>query len=661
MIARAIFAILLASLSPLSAELLATFQRGDTTDTRVDRLPAFAADQDGFPTPFLASDAYTVTWTGDLVLDKRSRLFFSFSGLGQAKLTIAGEEILSESGQLGASESKRIRLNPGSHPVVISYTPNDDSAAQFQLHWRGRDFPREPVPASAFAPINHDDTIRRGRALFATHNCMKCHHGTQDLPHDGMPELFEPMPQLTNIGSRVTPEWLTRWISSPQHLRPDTTMPALVDHRTPDGAQAAADMAAYLATLQPEAYEPLADKADADTGAQIFHSLGCVACHTTPAVHEHDTEHLRLPLNNVDTKFRDGALRDFLLDPAGESHGSKMPDFQLTEDDASHLAAFLREQSRGHHTPDPSEFPPGDAARGKELVVSQNCTSCHSDLGEPSPPALPLNDIVGDTGGCLATPHDNAAPEHNLTADEKTAIAAYLVASSEENFADHARRTPSEYAQRSLTALRCINCHSHDGSPSVISRTHIESFRLLPESDEADERLDQSLPSLTHAGAKLHSSYISGLLTGTHTERDRPWLDMKMPAFTCDHDLLAQGLAHQHGLPTSEPAKRAAGPNSDIGQKLISPQGGFACITCHAAGDQAAVATFEVAGINFNRTRQRLRTDFYFRWMHDPRRIDEATKMPRYTTPDGNSILAAPFNADSQQQFQAILDYINSL
>ena len=42
---------------------------------------------------------------------------------------------------------------------------------------------------------------------------------------NGMPEMAKDAPNLEEVGGRLNPKWMARWISDPKSLRPDTSMP----------------------------------------------------------------------------------------------------------------------------------------------------------------------------------------------------------------------------------------------------------------------------------------------------------------------------------------------------------------------------------------------------------------------------------------------------
>ncbi|MGJ8695948.1 MAG: hypothetical protein ACSHYF_06490 [Verrucomicrobiaceae bacterium] len=638
-----------------SAGLLATFTQGEQSVTTETRFPALHLEEGTPPAQGLAPGTFTATWTGNLIIDKRARLYFSFQGSGTASLKIGDEEVLNLTGDLSAEPSKRLRLNPGEHPLSLTYSPPAEGPATFRLMWEGSNtFPLEPVPSTAFKKL--DDSIDPAH-LVASHNCTKC-HATGDLGPHAMPELGHTAPDLTAIGDRASEPWLTRWIAQPDKLKPTTTMPAMVDHTKPEGAQAAADLGAYLATLKKSPAGPAPDKTLAQAGGGIFHNLGCVACHTLPSNHEHDFNTHRIPLNNVATKFLGDSLVTFLKEPTKNHQAIKMPDFQLSDDEAASLAAFLTAESTGRHTPDPSEFPPGDPARGQTLAAQLNCASCHQGLPASTSPAPQLADLKNwSDQGCLGPDEKRGnSPRLILTADEKTALTQAAPTLLNKLKFDN----PAAYAARQTEALRCNSCHVQDGKASLLTANHAESKSLVAHIEGHSEKLEQSRPPLTHMGAMLHSNYLEKMLLGKVTPSPRPWLDMRMPAFPLHAKGLAHGLSAQPGLAPSTPSAEA--PPADlvtIGKDLVGMTG-YACVTCHAIGDAPALAAFEVQGINFALSHHRLRPGYFHQWMQNPTRMVPDTKMPKYTNDDGSAFKPELLGGDSAKQFEAIRAFIQS-
>ena len=250
---RIVLATLVFGMASASADLLATYSsQGEERAAHLVPRPSVSNGVGATPTPFLKPGPFTVVWRGQLQVPKRLRLHFSFEGEGEASLKVNGEVVHTESGALGATKSERLRLNEGAYPVEITYTSKKNGAGSFRLFWEERSFAPEPIPSTSWlAPEGAVAPLAdHGRTAFAQQRCVMCHLPEQEFGPAAMPELSAAGPDLTGIGSRVSEEWLVRWIAQPDKLKPTTTMPAMVDHRTAKGSTEAADLGAYLFSLK---------------------------------------------------------------------------------------------------------------------------------------------------------------------------------------------------------------------------------------------------------------------------------------------------------------------------------------------------------------------------------------------------------------------------
>lgn len=652
---RALAPLLLLLGSPFAnADLLATYEQGETKDSHLVRLPALHVPTDTPATPLLEGGAFKVTWSGTLLIDKRQRLYFSFEGIGKATLSIAGEEVLTEEGELGLQQSERLRLNSGEHQITITYQAPEEGEARFQLHWEERAFPKEPIPPGAFGKVDpslaQSALVYQGREIFGRQLCAKCHISTEGFGADAMPELGHIPPILGLTGDRLNEGWLARWIADPASIRPDTNMPRLVEENE-EGRQQAADLAAYLMTLK-TGTEVVAVGGSAQTGGEIFHKLACVTCHGLPTDSAPSDD--RVPLTHLAAKFQPTALRDFLLNPAQLSPHTRMPDFRLSNEEANNLTSYLLESS-AEAAQAPLSFPEGDATKGMEHSKTRQCGACHAGLPY-DPSALPPFEAIVQKPWDAASCYDSAKSHLNLPPQAGEALEALR----SEHLDSLKKDTASSLAERQLRSLRCHACHTHDDVPALLGSLHSQSAALAAHLQVA-EKLDQSLPRLTHTGEMLHSDYLTKILKGEAEPRPRPWLDARMPGFA-NHspEAFANGMAQQHGLPPSPPLEVEPDMESiTLGKELVGSESGFGCTTCHGVGDQAPTAAFEVMGINFDLTKHRLRESFFYRWMHDPTRITPDTKMPRYADENGKTPLPAMDN-ESKEQFKAIWDYLQS-
>ena len=67
-------------------------------------------------------------------------------------------------------------------------------------------------------------------------------------------------------------------------------------------------------------------------------------------------------------------------------------------------------------------------------------------------------------------------------------------------------------------------------------------------------------------------------------------------------------------------------------------------------------AAFEVQGVNFALSHQRLRHEWFTRWMDNPGSVTPSTKMPRYSE-EGKS-QRPELEGDAAKQFEALWNYI---
>jgi cbb3-type cytochrome oxidase cytochrome c subunit len=645
-----IFSIVLCLLLPLSAEeglLLKLVDSTGAQDFKAARLVALYKSEKGTVSPFLKEGSFKAIFTGKLSLQKRSRLYFKFSGNGKATLKINGKSILEAAGkEFREKESSRLRLNPGEHSIAVEYESPSVGEASLRVLWKGRDFAWEPINPESLkyestSALEIAKTLRHGRELTAKFNCFKCHSPGSLTPDLAMPEAFRDTPSLANAGNRFSESWMAAWIQNPKSMRAKSTMPALLKHKSLNQAKeagdtSAADLAAYLTTKKTASYAskdlPASFSKD---GGDLFHKLGCIACHSRPDKKQSSD---RVPLNNIGWKFqKNTALADFLSNPAKHYKWTKMPDFSLKADEALKLAVYLMSTAKTEI----QELTKGNALKGKALYEKLGCASCHEP--ESKAQSVPMKDLKGFEG-CLSGEGVN----YELSAREKAAMTLFL----QKAVNSVQKRNLAEFAQRQIHEVNCTACHEYDKSMSALAKNHHETKDLQV---HEGGNLDQSRPILTWFGEKLQNAYLEKILAGTLDHRPRPWLDTRMPSFKKRAALLAAGLAEAHGLSTKEEIT-PVNENQEIGKKITGTQG-FSCIICHDAGPVKAMAAFEVKGIDLMLVGERLRPEYYLRWMLDPQRIVSNTKMPKFAN-EGVTALSNYFDGDAKEQFMAMWEFL---
>ena len=616
-----------------------------SSDARVARSVALHVPSGQSPSPFLKAGSFTARWEGKLVLEKRSRLVFHLEGRGQAKLLIDGEVLVEAIGS--SSESERLRS--GEHEFLVEYIPPPEGEATLQLWWEGREFGKEPMPANVFRHdpedkvLQRQSSFRRGRMLVAEKRCGSCHDsGTEEM----MPELRLQAPSLDDIGNRLQADWLVRWISNPESLRPHARMPAVFHGE--DAQQKAAHIAAYLVAggSHPEKNDEHSP-GEIREGGKIFHQQGCIACHTLDR--KGDGE--RIGLGGVRQKFRQGALAGFLQKPSKFHEGTRMPSFRFSAKEAASVASFLR--SLGE---EPEEEPlRGDPARGQMLARSTGCFNCHQRKGEKAAEVSKLGLFELGSAECSGV-------DYNLSEDEKGDLGRFLGEKLHEE--SLGRFVPAEFSGRQYHALRCNACHARDGEESLRERYAGEVANLLQPDPAGDEEKPGGLsgpPPLDHLGMKLRTDWRTRLFAGEIHPKIRRWLPARMPAFPARAGDLSLGFSHAVGR-----SGKGSGPfdpdpeQIGIGESMTGVAGGLSCGTCHGIGEKPPIAVFEGEGPNLRAAGERLTRDYFHLWMNDPPRVWPGTIMPKYAL-DGKTPLTQYYEGDARKQFEAVYQYLRSL
>jgi mono/diheme cytochrome c family protein len=221
------------------------------------------------------------------------------------------------------------------------------------------------------------------------------------------------------------------------------------------------------------------------------------------------------------------------------------------------------------------------------------------------------------------------------------------------------RDAPSEFVQRQVRQLNCTACHTRDAQTDVWSS--ITPPVPPPNADAPKTEADQTRPTLTWTGEKLRADWMAKFIAGEIPYKPRPWLHARMPAFASRAELLAKGLSFEHGYPATIPDEPPVNPElAAIGQRLSGRVGGLSCNQCHAINRSPALVPFDSPAPNFMYVAQRLRKDFYHRWMRNPQVFQPGTKMPTFPDAEGKTSFKDLFGGDAHSQFDAIWQYLRA-
>jgi mono/diheme cytochrome c family protein len=607
------------------------------------------------PTPFIAGGKpYHATWEGTLTPDMKGQ--FKLRAYVTGKLTVSLDDKVVLSNESNAEtlvDSSPVELDKRAQNLRVVLQGSANMAAGVRLQWaqvpdgEGTQLSFEPITAQhlRYQPtdaLKEAELRRQGRAVFVENRCANCHVDAKQ--RQGLPELSMSAPGFAGIGSRRNWAWMLQKILDPGR---SGNMPRLLSGK--EGYADATLIASYLGTLTDAATEKvqkenhravLAAQASAPKYASLqdvptIAELQCGSCHT---VEQMASEDGRIGLDGLLSKFPEGALTEFLMAPEHNHADSRMPNFGFSRREAVELEAILRRP--GGWTPKTPERPLDAASldRGKTLVQQLGCLSCHTGpaglTNQARAPILTASALQAGKGCLGETPPAN----YKMPAGNRTALLALGASGYDAIFG----QAPIEFAERQIETLRCNSCHGR-----------VEGF-----------------PNLDVAGEKLRPEWVTAFVSGKIPYKPRglvhpdghTWLSARMPAFPSRATRIAEGFAGRSGYAASTPVEKSIDAAlAQSGAKLVSSDGGFACIGCHGVGAQKATQVFEVEGINLAYSVDRLRPDYFARWLRNPMKVDPQTKMPAYFDESGMSPLDTVLGGKADAQIDAIWNYLRTI
>ena len=186
------------------------------------------------------------------------------------------------------------------------------------------------------SPSSAEDAV--GSIMLGELNCTACHAATQQQAAWLSPKVA---PTLQDVGSRASAEWLKKYLAAPNEAKQGATMPDVL-HGNVEQAEA---LTHYLLSIsKPNVHRVSPDKAAVARGENLFHSVGCVACHAPQNGAAMPAVFVALP--RMAEKWAHDGLRRFLLDPLASRAGGRMPSMHLTDGEASDIAHYLLRETK---------------------------------------------------------------------------------------------------------------------------------------------------------------------------------------------------------------------------------------------------------------------------------------------------------------------------
>lgn len=476
--------------------------------------------------------------------------------------------------------------------------------------------------------------MERGKKLVGSVGCLGC-HASADFPRKnpddptafGYKDPRVPMfgPELNQMGSKVTNEWLVSWLINPKHYYEGTAMPSL---RLTE--QEASDIASYLLSKKNERFDSL-EPPQADDKVRDKVVLAYL--------------NVTMPPKEAETKLASMSLDDKKL-----FVGQKM---------INHYGCY------GCHAITGFENSPKIGAEltyegGKDVskFAFENVEIFHKSRADWIFTKI-RTPRIWDVGKNRDFEGKTRMPQFNINHDQAELLASVVLGLENKNVDDEAifkvdgRWEQIIAGQRVIRQKNCIGCH-------VIEKKNGEILALYPED------ITMGPPNLNTEGKKAQSDWLYSYLMNPNV-KIRPWLDVRMPQFQLSGDQAttitkyfsawdqaAYPFVESHFKPLSSSEFRQA-------EALVSQ---LACLSCHGVR-QPGAADMATAAPHFKNIKARLRGPWVIEWLHNPQAIMPGTRMPTLW-PSTNEddphapLVGAPgtFGDDAEKQIEALRNYL---
>ncbi|MBI4115505.1 MAG: c-type cytochrome [Candidatus Omnitrophica bacterium] len=608
-----------------------------------------------------------------------------------------------------------------------AHTPQNEEqekAWEKKYHWHPLEKWTEKM-----LPLNHVEA-----------SCTKCHRGVVDIPQaeklnegsnlarmygcfgchkiEGFENQWKIGPGLDHINSKVTKDWIVRWLQNPKAFRPATVMPRvfhLSNTSSPEDTEknnaAIVGTATYLTKHSTSVELEKAKKGDPKEGEQLFKNVGCLGCHSVESA---GVNRFGPNLSGLGSKTTADWIFTWLKDPKHYHKDARMPNLRLSDEAAADITSYLLTlqnenfekeplpevkpeivdamllnflKTRLRHEEAMSELSKMDQESkfdllGKEIIGNQGCFGCHSIPGFEQAKQIGtelsnegLKEVERLDFGFVPIERSRQAwfsqKLKNPRIFDQGRIREYFekLRMPHFGFTDEEAEALTTFLL-SLTQekipfemLRILNLKEQEieAGRFLISKYNCQGCHILDgKGGKVKELLgDPGLapPPLDGEGAKVHETWLYSFLRSPSTIR--PWLKFRMPTFGFTNDQILTLVKYfsnreKQEISFDQSETQPSPKMLESGKKLFEA---LQCTKCHQPGQAAPGLSASFLAPDLTLAKERLKPNWVVEWLKDPQKLQPGTMMPTFF-PEGQTPLTDILEGDSIKQTEAIRDYL---
>jgi mono/diheme cytochrome c family protein len=550
------------------------------------------------------------------------------------------------------------------------------------LAWKQPIVPAQFAQASCGACHREDlpqtPRLNHGRQLIAKFNCIGCHQ----LQNIDRPAMLGP--DLTNIGTKVTREWIYKWLKDPRtvtdaegNVKIDgvDTDPRMPKFQLTDLELRA--LSAYLSAQRVKKLEParisiaIAKTGEAaDRGQTRYNQIFCVTCHAIAVERGGETKliggDIGPELTKVGSKVKPEWLAAWLRDPQGYLEHTRMPRYQWSDKDlydvTQYILTKLTDPDLLKDVPELGPATDSQVQLGRSLFIEKGCAECHVIQGvKPKPEFAPNLSALGMAAGPYSV---------EIKSPRKLPVAFHFVKKNvdrldiSESIVPHSMIT---YLQIKITDPAAVTFDTHmpsfrvsqpdlddlttallsmSGAPApnpdqegiIVERQHAE-FHPDGEAGQLYQRFrcyvchsfkgygGTLAPDLSYEGSRSKRDWLIQFLRNPQTLR--PALTVRMPVFNMSEqdattlaDFLLTNLRKQDVNPDAIDQAAFTPEMADHGKQLFEDK--YKCQSCHTIGSAGGYV-----GPSLNNVGNWMTPTWIEAWLRNPQALVPGAIEPR--------------------------------